>query len=173
VQLRVLNDSESATAALGRTDPDGRAVLALDVSDYHVVPQLTGYVFGSVPQLISVTATGGCDTIWGSRFDPGNPQAASLCRVYGYVQSLAGAGLGEVVVTARINKSPLFYGGDIVSPYAVSTNTDSTGYWYLDLIPSRDLRPDDSKYDLTFYYASGTIMRKQVSVPDSVSFRLK
>ncbi len=173
VFVRALNATETATSAIGNSDSNGRLIFALDAASYHLLPYLTGYVFGSLPQAVTVTTAGANDTIWASRFDPGSPPAASLCRVYGYVQTLGAGGLGEVVVTARIAKTPLQYNGVVVSPYGVSTGTDSTGYWYLDLIPNSDLQPNDTKYDFTFYYSSGTILRKQVVVPDSVSFWLR
>jgi hypothetical protein len=173
VFLRALNATETATAAIGETDSNGKQIFSLDAASYHLLPYLTGYSFGSLPQAVTVTAAGVNDTIWGSRFDPGSPPSASLCRVYGYVQSLGAGGLEEVTVTARITKTPLQYNGVVVSPYGVSTGTDSTGYWYLDLIPNGDLQPDDTKYDFTFYYSSGTILRKQVVVPDSASYWLR
>jgi hypothetical protein len=173
VFVRALNATETATAGTGNSDSDGRLIFALDAASYHLLPYLTGYVFGSLPQAVTVTAAGVNDTIWANRFDPGSPPVASLCRVYGYVQTLGAGGLGEVVVTARIAKTPLQYNGVVVSPYGVSTGTDSTGYWYLDLIPNGNLQPDDTKYDFTFYYSSGTILRKQVVVPDSASFWLR
>ncbi len=171
--VRALNSDETATAAMGETDSNGRLIFVLDAAEYHLLPYLTGYSFGTLPQIVTVTSSGVNDTIWADRFDPGNPPAASLCRVYGYVQSLAAGGLGEVIVTARIAKSPLQYDGVVISPYGVSTSSDSTGYWFLDLIPNDDLKPDDTKYDFTFYYSSGTILRKQLVVPDSISFRLR
>lgn len=173
VFVRALNETETATSAIGNSDSNGRLIFALDAASYHLLPYLTGYTFGSLPQAMTVTAAGSNDTIWASRYDPGSPPSASLCRVYGYVQTLGAGGLGEVVVTARIGKTPLQYNGVVVSPYGVSTGTDSTGYWYLDLIPSGDLQPDDTKYDFTFYYSSGTILRKQVVVPDSASYWLR
>ncbi len=173
VFMRALNSQESATAAIGETNSDGRLLLSLDAAEYHVLPYLTGYDFGTLPKPVTVAASGGCDTIWASRFEPGQSSNMALCRVYGYVHTLGAGGLESVVVTARIGKSPLQAGGAVVSPYAVSTATDSSGYWFLDLIPSSDLQPDDTKYDFTFYYSSGTILRKQVAVPDSTSYWLK
>jgi hypothetical protein len=173
VFVRALNATETATAAIGESNSNGRLIFALDAASYHLLPYLTGYTFGSLPQVVTVTTTGANDTVWASRYDPGSPPSASLCRVYGYVQTLGAGGLGEVVVTARITKSSLQYNGVVVSPYGVSTGTDSTGYWYLDLIPNSDLQPNDTKYDFSFYYSSGTILRKQVVVPDSASFWLR
>jgi hypothetical protein len=173
VFVRALNATETATAAITNSDSNGRLILALDAANYHLLPYLAGYSFGSLPQVVMVTTAGANDTIWASRFDPGSPPAASLCRVYGYVQTLGAGGLEEVTVTARIAKTPLQYNGVVVSPYGVSTGTDSTGYWHLDLIPNSNLQPDNTKYDVTFYYSSGTILRKQVVVPDSASFWLR
>ena len=136
VFLRALNATETATAAIGETNSTGRVIFALDAASYHLLPYLTGYSFGELPETVTVTTAGENDTIWANRFDPGSPPLASLCRVYGYVQTLGASGLEEVVVTARIAKMPLQYDGVVVSPYAVSTSTDSTGYWYLDLIPN-------------------------------------
>lgn len=171
--LRVLNSDETAAAAIGKTDSNGRVILALDAATYHVLPYQNGYNFGALPKVVTVTTAGAHDTIWASRFDPGSPPAVSLCRVYGYVQSLGASGLDEVVITARIAKSPLLHEGVVISPYELSTSTDSSGYWCLDLMPNSILQPNDTKYDFTFYYSSGTIMRKQVVVPDSASYWFK
>jgi hypothetical protein len=169
VFLRVLNSSETATAAVGESNSNGRLMLSLDAASYHLLPYLSGYNFGALPKALTVTAAGVSDTIWASRFDPGTAPVALLCRVYGYVQSLSAGGIEGVVVTARIAKTPLTRDGVVVSPYAVSTATDTSGYWYLDLVPSGDIEPDDTKYDFTFYYPSGTILRKQFAAPESGS----
>jgi hypothetical protein len=171
--LRVLNSGETATMAVGRTNTNGRVIFALDAAPYHLLPYLPGYTFGALPQSLAVTSAGAHDTLWANRFDPGSPVAASLCRVYGYVRSLGANGLDEVIVTARIAKSPLQFNGVVISPYEVTTSTDSSGYWYIDLIPNSNMQPNDTKYDFTFYYSSGTILRKQIVVPDSVSYWLR
>ncbi len=171
--VRALNADESATAAFGTTNSLGRVVFALDEASYRVYSYLSGYSAVMLPQLITVTASGLRDTVWLSRFDPGQPAQAALCRVYGYVKALDGSGIGDVVVTARIAKAPLQLAGVVVSPYSVSTTSDTAGYWYLDLIPNGRLEPDNTKYDFTFHYPSGTILRKQIAAPDSASFWLR
>ena len=105
VFVRALNATETATAAIGETRLQRKTDLALDAASYHLLPYLTGYSFGSCPSCNGDNG-GGNDTIWANRFDPGSPPAASLCRVYGYVQTLGAGGLEEVVVTARIAKTP-------------------------------------------------------------------
>lgn len=173
VLLRVMNTGESATAAVGLTDSEGSSLFSLDATEYHVYPYLTGYLFPELPEIVSVTTSGALDTLWCSRFDPGEPQAANLCRVYGFINSLGARGLSDVTVSASILTAPLLHNGVVISPYSVSTTTDSSGYWYLDVIPNGDLTTLGTTYDFTIYNESGTMLRKQVSVPDSTSFLFK
>lgn len=173
MNIRVMNGAESATVATGATDVNGRVVFALDADDYHVYAGLSGYNQLTIPQAIEVRSTGNNDTIRVERFAPDAAPSASLARVYGYVNSLDGRGIEGVVVTARIQKSPLLFEGAVISPFALTTATDDEGYWYLDLIPSDDLDPDDTKYEFTIHYPSGTIMRKQIVVPKLASYWLR
>ncbi len=171
--VRLLNSDETAVAAMGSCDPNGRLLLALDDYEYHAFVHQNGYGQTDIPAPVAVSPAGANDTIWMTRFDPGNAPQSYLCRVYGYVESLDGRGIEGVNVTARIAKSPLLLDGVIISPFALATTTDSTGYWYLDLIPSSELDPDDTRYDITLHYPSGTILRKQVSVPAEMSFWMR
>ncbi len=168
--LRVLNSAESATAAFGTSDPEGRVIFSLDNHNYRVYSYLTGYNSNQIPATVEVTPAGANDTIWMERFQPGIAPSPAMCRVYGYVSGLDGRGIEGAVVTARIQKSPLLLEGVVISPFAVTTSTDTSGYWYLDLVPNDKLDPDDTKYDLTFHYPSGTILRKQVAVPSLSSY---
>lgn len=170
VFLRVMNDEETATTAVGRSDANGRALFSLDADEYHLFPYLVGYQFSAIPETLMVGAQGSLDTITASRFDPGEPATADLCRVYGLIHSLGAQGLEGVSVTATILIAPLLYEGVVVSPYSVSATTDSTGYWYLDVIPNALLTPAGTQYDFTIYNESGTLLRKQIEVPDSESF---
>ena len=170
VFLRVMNSTETATAATRTTNSNGRAIFSLDAATYKVFPYLTGYNFAALPQSVQVSSSGANDTLSATQFSPGESPMASLCRVYGYVKLLNAENLAEVAVMARIQNSPLLYQGAVISPYAVSTITDSTGYWYLDLYANSKLSPAGTKYDFSFYYPSGTILRRQITVPDSVSF---
>jgi hypothetical protein len=173
VLLRTMNVGESMTAATGVSNGDGTALFSLDAAEYHVYPYLTGYLFSELPETVNVTTSGALDTLWCSRFDPGEPPAADLCRVYGFIHSLGAEGLTDVIVSASILTAPLMHDGVVISPYSVSTTTDSTGYWHLDVIPNTDLTPTGTTYDFTIYNESGTMLRKQVSVPDSTSFLFK
>lgn len=171
--VRLLNSEQSAVAAMGNSDPNGRIVFALDDHEYAVYVHQSGYSQSVLPALVDVNPSGVNDTIWLTHFDPGSSPSASLCRVYGYVQSLDGRGIDGVVVTARIQKSPLLFDGVVISPFALTTSSDSSGYWYLDLIPNGALDPDDTKYDVTLHYPSGTILRKQLNIPHEASFWMR
>lgn len=171
--VRLLNSDESAVAAMGSSDPNGRLLFALDNHEYHAFVYQNGYGQAEIPTSVEVSPDGSNDTIWVTRFDPGSAPQANLCRVYGYVESLDGRGIDGVTVTARIAKSPLLLDGVVISPFALTTTTDSIGYWYLDLIPSAKLDPDDTKYDITLHYPSGTILRKQVSIPVETNFWMR
>lgn len=171
--VRVMNSDESTTIASGKSDPNGRLIFALDSHQYHVFASLSGYNAPVAPLLFDVSVSGANDTLFLERFDPGVAPAANLCRVYGYVRTLDGQGIADVVVTARIQKSPLLHNGAVISPFALATASDSTGYWYLDLIPNGELDPDNSKYDLTLQYPSGIILRKQVTIPSTASYWLR
>lgn len=171
--VRLLNSDQSAVAAMGRSDPNGRLIFSLDDHEYAAFVQQNGFRQTTIPTLVDVDPGGANDSVWLERFDPGEAPTANLCRVYGYVQSLDGRGIDGVIVTARVQKSPLLFGGAVVSPFALTTTTDSSGYWYLDLIPSGELDPDDTKYDVTLHYPSGTILRKQLSIPNAGSFWMR
>jgi hypothetical protein len=50
---------------------------------------------------------------------------------------------------------------------------DTTGYFYLDLIPSDSLTPSDRLYEFTISRGDGTILRHRMLIPDSSSWQLK
>ncbi|MFH2055823.1 MAG: hypothetical protein ABIJ61_07690 [bacterium] len=167
--VRALNQSETATAAVGETDSNGRLLFALDAAEYHLLAQANGYQFDVLPEPVTVSTSGANDTLWATRFDPGAPSEPGLCRVYGFVLSLGSEGLEGVTITASVLTTPLRWGSVVVSPYSLSTLTNESGYWELDLIPNSSLTPDGTVYDFTMYDQSGTLLRKQFVVPDSLS----
>ncbi len=172
VFLRVYNSAESATAAAGTTDANGRAVFALEESDYHVYAYQAGFEFTPLPETVAVAVGGVTDTIWGTPFDPGFPATADLCRVYGWVYNLSGDTLNGATVNARIVQSPLRYQNIVISPYDLTTTTDSTGYWRLDLFPSAALTPDTTLYEFTIRFTSGAILRRKLAVPQATEWLL-
>jgi hypothetical protein len=171
--LTLFNSDQTTVIASGRTDGNGRVVLALDAGSFVAYVRALNFIADPAATVISVTAGGANDTLWLQRFDPGAPVAANLCRVYGYVQDLHGRPLAEVVVKATISEKSLTSDGAVISPYTESATTDTLGYWYLDLIPNQLLEPDTTKYDFSIYYPSGTILRRAIAIPDSGSYRLE
>lgn len=172
VFLRVYNSAETATAAAGTTDANGRAVFTLEESGYHVYAYQAGFEFSPLPESVTVDADGVTDTIWGTPFDPGSPATAALCRVYGWVYNLGGDTLNGAVVNARIVQSPLRYQNVVISPYDLTTTTNSAGYWRLDLFPSAALTPDTTLYEFTIRFTSGAILRRKLAVPQATEWLL-
>lgn len=172
VVVRVMNGSQTATAAVGVSDPDGLMVASLDAAEYCVWAYKAGVEFVDLPDTLVVSSPSVVDTIWGSCFDPGEPIAAELCRVYGWVFDLSGRGLESVTVSAKIRRAPIRYMGSLISPYYRTAQSDSSGYWFMDLFPNESLTPDDSEYEFMIYYESGRIARKKIQVPDLASWEL-
>lgn len=168
--LRVYNSDETATVASGTSDANGRIVFSLEAETFHVYGYQGGYSFAPLPDTVVVPVGGITDTLWGTPFDPGSPANVDLCRVYGWVDDLAGAGISGASIRARVATSPLRFGNLVVSPYKLTTTTDSTGYWFLDVIPSGDMTPDTTSYQFEIRYGSGAILRRRVVVPDSAQW---
>jgi len=169
--IRVMNNSENATAARGYTDSEGRANFYLDPGTYKLWSWKAGQVFAPLPDTV-IVAGSVKDTVWATTFDPGEPPEPELCRVYGWIYGLSGEGLSSVTVSAKINQSPLRYESTVISPYYQSTTSDTAGYWYLDLYPNAVLTPDDSQYEFIIYHSSGAVLRKKVTVPEQSSWQL-
>jgi len=169
--MRVMNDSENATAARGYTDSEGKAIFSLDPGTYKLWSWKAGQVFAPLPDTIIVAGSVN-DTVWATTFDPGEPPEPELCRVYGWIYGLAGEGLAAITVSAKINQVPLRYESTIISPYHQSTTSDTSGYWYLDLYPNAVLTPDDTQYEFIIYHSSGAVLRKKVTVPQQSSWQL-
>jgi hypothetical protein len=172
VFVRIYNSDETATAAAGTTDADGQLIVTLEAAAYHAYAYQGGYVLPDQPVTVTVTPGGANDTLWAIPFDPGSPATADLCRVYGWVSDLSGGTVDDATVHARVNEAPLRYQNMVISPYERSTSTDSTGYWYLDLFPSDVLTPGSTRYEFEIRLESGAVLRKRVSVPDSVQWML-
>ncbi len=169
-ELTIHNLDLTALLALGRTDAVGKAGFNLDTGRYIVSTTAPGYLFSAF-DTISVTG-GGCDTIRGYHFDPGTPSAPGLCRVYGFVYGVGGRPIEGVTVEAQLTEGGVRHVGVIISPYRVTANSDSTGYFYLDLIPSSCLIPGDTRYLISAIDPAGTVLKKKIYVPDITSWQL-
>ena len=172
VFVRAYNTAETATAAGGTTDANGRVIFSLEAATFHVYGYQSGYLFSPLPETVAVGPSGVTDTLWAIPFDPGIPTAASLCRVYGWIRNLGGDTLAGATIQARITQSPLRYGNLVISPYEMTTTADSTGYWHLDLFPSSTLTPDNTLYEFTIRLSSGAILHRKLTVPNTPQWLL-
>lgn len=170
-QVQVLNQNQSATVGLLNSSSTGQAIFALDNGIYKLRMYKSGWVF-TVPESIIVSGNL-ADTFYANLFNPGNPPAANLCRVYGWIRDLKGQPVASVTVEAKISTTPLRYQTVLLSPYYKTTSTDSDGYWYLDLYPSSILTPSNTQYDFTIYIPYGTILKLKTLVPEQSSWQLQ
>ncbi len=155
------------------TDVDGELVLTLDSGNYWL--EITANNYNQTKDTITVPLGGNSDTLFMSMFDPGGPPDPDLCRVYGWVYDIGGDSLAGIEVTAEIPRAyhPAKYGNVVITPFSKSTVTDSTGYWYLDLIPTSSLSNSQSKYMFTIKYQTGVIYRLESEVPDQSGWQLQ
>ena len=168
--VAVRNVAQTSLVASGATGSDGAVSLNLDADSFVVVATAPGYIFTAFDTI--VVNSSGSDTVYGDQFDPGAPTSPELCRVYGYLYDINGAPETGASVTAHLPSGVVRFSGGIVSPFAVTTTSDTTGYFYLDLIPSDSLIPSGTKYELTISRTDGTILRQRLVVPDSSAWPL-
>jgi hypothetical protein len=169
-QVQVLNQDQSATVGLLNSNSSGQVVFALDNGIYKLRMYKSSWVF-TVPESIIVSGNLS-DTFYANLFNPGNPPAANLCRVYGWIRDLKGQPLAGVTVEAKISTTPLRYQSVLISSFYKTTSTDSDGYWYLDLYPNSALTPSNTQYDFTIYIPNGTILRMKTAVHQQSSWEL-
>lgn len=168
--VRVRNVERTALLAVGRTSANGSVVFNVDADTCVVDAFVSGYTFSGFDTV--VLNDHGVDTIVGQWFDPGTPAQPNLCRVYGHVYGVDGAPLAGVAVTASLPKGTARSGAAVISPVTVDAQTDESGYFFLDLIPSSALQPGDTRYELTITQSGSTIFRRRMLVPDMTSWRL-
>ncbi|MDF1544477.1 MAG: hypothetical protein P1R58_05175 [bacterium] len=169
--LAVRNLAQTALIAVVSTNLNGQAVLNLDAGDYITVGTASGYIF-EAGDTMSVTGAG-VDTLFGYQFDPGAPSLPVFCRVYGAVYLADGTPEIGAAVKVSIPSGVSRWDNIIVSPFDVSTTTDSIGYFYVDLIPSDSLIPSGTQYEISIFRSNGTLLRQKVTVPTSLSWRLE
>jgi hypothetical protein len=168
--LAIRNAQQTTLFATGATGVDGRLLANLNAGSYVAVATAPGYIF-SAPAGFSVTGPM-TDTIRGIRFDPGAPSIPNLCRVFGYVYTVGRNPERNAKITAILPSGVARSGNLVVSPFAVTTTTDSLGYFCLDLIPSDSLVPNNAKYEFSITRSNGTILRQRVRVPTGSSWQL-
>lgn len=168
--VSVRNISQSALLAVGSADNSGAVSFNLDADSFIVSAQLLGYIFPAFDTVIIVGPL--TDTIVASAFDPGAPAMPNLVRAWGYLTDIAGVPDTNATVSAFLSGGVARASGTIVSPFSVSAKTDTTGYFFLDLLPNSALTPDSTTYEFTIVRSDGTILRKKLAAPDSTSWRL-
>lgn len=170
VRIAVRNLDQSGLIAVGGTNASGQIQLNLDADSFVVVASAPGYIFAAYDTLVVEGES--VDTVRGYRFDPGEPASPSLCRVYGFLYSVAGTPTSEATITAHLPKGVMRMGELIVSPFPVVAVTDSSGYFYLDVIPSDALVGDDTRYEIAISRPDGSILRKRLKIPSATSWQL-
>lgn len=168
--LGVRSVDQSSLIAVGKSDNLGRASFNLDADSFLVVASASSYVFGGYDTVVVTGA--GVDTIYCDQFDPGAPEFPTLCRVYGHLFTANGVPEEDATVSAWLPSGVSRFGMVVISPAPVSTTSDSTGYFYVDLVPSGSLNPANTKYEFTISRRNGTILRQRLVVPDSTTWRL-
>ena len=168
--LAVRNINQSALIATGKSDLLGSETFNLDADSFIIVATSPGYIYQTFDTLIVTGA--GIDTVFGDQFDPGSPVLPALCRVYGYLYSVSAVPEKDAVVRAFLPAGVAQSGNLIISPFMVTTTSDSSGYFFLDLIRSDSLVPAATQYDLIIERSDGTIVHKRITVPDSTSWQL-
>jgi len=170
VSIAVRNLDQSALVAVASSDLNGLGAVNLDADSHTVVVRSPGYIFSPF-DTIAVTGAG-VDTVFGYQFDPGTPSSPNLCRVFGYLLNIDGSPETNGNITAHLPKGVTRISGSIVSPFTISTSTDSLGYWALDIVPNTLLTPSTSQYEFLITRKDGTILRKRVVVPDQTNWQL-
>jgi hypothetical protein len=168
--LGVRSIDQSSLVAVGRSDNLGQASFNLDADSFLIVASASSYIFGSYDTV--VVSGAGVDTIFCDQFDPGAPSFPTLCRVYGHLFTAGGVAEEGAAVSSWLPSGVARFGYAVISPTSVSSTSDSTGYFYLDLVPSGALTPANTEYEFTISRSDGTILRQRLAVPDSASWRL-
>ncbi|MFQ5453788.1 MAG: hypothetical protein ACE5D6_06340, partial [Candidatus Zixiibacteriota bacterium] len=168
--IAVRNLSQSSLVAISTSDNNGLASFNLNADSFLMVASSPGYLFNPYDTVIITGSS--TDTVYGAQFNPGTPVSPNLCRVFGYLYDLNGSPDQEATVTAFLPAGVVRYDSLIISPYKVTSTTDSAGYFYLDLIPTDSLIPSGVSYEFTISRKDGTILRQRLTVPDTSNWRL-
>jgi len=166
----IRNITQSSLIAIGQTDSNGKIDFNLNADSFIVIAAAPGYVFSSYDTMV-VTGTG-IDTTLGYSFEIDLPSSPDICRVWGYLYDFQGVPEAGITVAAFLPKGVVKYSGIIISPYAIATVTNSSGMFYLDLIPSEELNPSDSKYEISIRHSDGTILRQRLLIPNQSFWQL-
>lgn len=170
VRVTIRNLAQTALISTAVSSSQGSVGFNLDPDSFIAIAFSPGYLFNDA-DTIAVEAAG-TDTIVGYRFDPGAPSSPELCRVYGWIFDASGAPEPDALISASLPSGVGRIESGIVSPFKVTTVSDSAGYFFLDLIPNGSLIPDDSRYEITISRSDGTILRERLTVPQQSNWML-
>ena len=104
------------------------------------------------------------------------PTDSFLCRVYGYIRKADQTAVEGATVTGTFGRQNLLdtCNDVIITAKEIATNSDSVGYWYLDLTKSKCIQATDQKATITITFPGATTtVSKKITVPDSTSYWLK
>ncbi|HDL00685.1 MAG TPA: hypothetical protein ENH23_00430 [candidate division Zixibacteria bacterium] len=161
---------QTVLIATGRSNNDGELLFNLDIGSYLLIANASGYVFNAFDTIVVTGA--GEDLLFGYTFDPGQPSQPNLCRAYAYIYDINGNPEPHATITASLPGGVARSGELIVSPFKVSTVSDSLGYFYLDLIPSDSLSPSGQLYEITIAKKDGIVMRQRITIPQTTSWQI-
>lgn len=144
---------------------------------------LVGYVWSGMADGTndSLIITGDqTDTLFGYNINVGSPGSANLCRLYGYIYGIDGQPVNGASVTASLSGRGLIDSCAAVAldGYAKSAQTNSVGYWYLDLVRTLCVQSTTGsavvqKYRIIGQYPSGSeAFNVPYTVPDSTSHKM-
>ncbi|HOD65145.1 MAG TPA: hypothetical protein PLR32_02340 [candidate division Zixibacteria bacterium] len=171
VRVVIRDLAQTLLHGLGFTDVSGAAAFNLDADSVLAVAAAPGYLFPPFDTLAIVGAT--MDTLFGTASYPEPPPAGGLCRVWGCLYGIDGSPQAGATISAMLPSGVARFGGAVVAPSPVSTATDSTGLFQLDLIPSELLESEDPRYDLTIFRPDGVILRQRIAVPNQPLWQLE
>jgi hypothetical protein len=124
------------------------------------------------PDTIVIADNGQVDTTFVNHGTIPTSGSPDLCRVYGFLYDISGNPDINATVTAWLPSGVCRADSTIISPFKVQASSDDSGYFYLDLIPSGNLIPDTTKYEVTISRSDGTILRERIVIPDQESWLL-
>ena len=168
VIVRSIN--QSSLIAVGQTDSNGEIGFNLNADSFIVIAVAPGYVFESYDTVVVTGA--GSDTTVGYSFSVDPPSSPDVCRVWGYLYDFQGHPEVGATVTALLPEGVVKYSNFIISPFAITSVTNSSGLFYLDLIPSDKLDPAETKYEISIRRTDGTILRQRLLIPDQSIWQL-
>jgi len=164
-----LQNSTGVVKAVMSTDASGKIEVVVPDGTWKVLASRHGYYFPDTAYTVEGNVT---VAVYGFDVVIPPPAVPGICRIYGYLHDINNQPEKGAKISAYLPAGVSRAGNVIVSPFSVSTTSDSTGYFYMDLIPSDSLNPAGSKYEVTLSRHDGNILRQRVMVPAMTTWQL-